>query len=318
MSPPALLSTNELYSKLLEVIKQEGNNNKEDIKSEIKRETRKLSEEINAKIKEENRKLTELIEQQNQKIILLQSKCDQFQNRCLNLERQIRKNNIIIFGLTIENDISLLEFVINKLNTLLGIELKESDISNLFIIKTNKGEPVKIEFTSYLKKNLIFKNIGKLKGTKIFIANDLCVEDRSAQKILLQHLKHARSKNYYAYIKGQTLIINGEVYTPEQLQSKNLEEAKSETPNQILSIANIPRKVNSAPSTPKPDTDEVFEFEENLLDTARTLESPPLPPAKKKKTFERTDSTGSSGSHTEQRKTRAKSVAGKSAVAINK
>lgn len=312
MTPASSLSNNELYSKLLEAIKLEGKNNKEEIKVEIKNETHKTAEEIKIQIKEENNKLRDIIEQQNQKITFLQNNCDHLINRCLNLERTTRKNNIIIFGLSIDNhDISLLEFALNKLNSLLEIDLRESDINNIFIIKSDKGDLVKVEFISYLKKNLIFKNITKLKGTKIFIANDLCIEDRATQKILQQHLKLARSKNYFAKIKGQTLIINGEVYTAQKLQNIPLDGIETGTPNKTLVTECMSLKVSSAPSTPKPISDEAIELENNILNTPRASESPLSPPAKKKKTQERSNS---SSSLIDQRQTRAKSVVKKSEV----
>ena len=56
---------------------------------------------------------------------------------------------------------------------------------------------------TYLKKDQIFKNCSKLKGTKIIISQDLCIEDRKDQKLLVQHLREARSQNHQAKIKGK-------------------------------------------------------------------------------------------------------------------
>lgn len=201
----------------------------------------------------------------------------------------------------------------------MGIELKETDINNVFIVKTDKGNPIKLEFVSYLKKSVIFKNIGKLKGTKIFIANDLCLEDRATQSILQQHLKHARSNNYCAKIKGQTLIVNGEVYTAQQLQKQIPQNTETETTTDISTSASTTLQVNSAPFTPRSviDTNKVFEFEEKPLDTAQALVSPDLPPAKKHKTLGIGESRDSGKCYLEQRKTRAQRVIEKLAPVTN-
>ena len=112
----------------------------------------------------------------------------------------------------------LLEFTLNKIKELLDIEILQRDINNIFQIKSDQIAPIKIEFVSYLKKQTVLKNANKLKGKNIFISQDLIYEDRKDRKLLQTHLKAARSKNLYAKIKGNSLQINDDIYTIEQLQ----------------------------------------------------------------------------------------------------
>lgn len=91
----------------------------------------------------------------------------------------------------------------------------------------------------------IYNNVRKLKNTGISIGNDLTKEEQLEQRVLYSHLKAARDKQYSAKIKNNTLIINGDTYTYEEL--KNSEPTK-------LSIRsttqNAQRKHSNAQATP--------------------------------------------------------------------
>lgn len=230
------LSNNDLYSKLLSAINQQGEVIKKDIKEYIKIE---------------NAKITKVLEEQNKKIEILEKKYNDIESNQLNLERLMRKNNIVIFGLEVKLEQNLCQTVLKKLNEILEINLKEEDLNNIYTIKTDKGIPIKIEFLSYLKKSLIFKNIHKLKNTQIFIANDLCYKDRIQLKILQKHQKLAKSKNLPTKIIGQKLLVNGEFFTADQLEDSvghcEFEEFVSEESEEK-------RKSISAPSSPCPNS----------------------------------------------------------------
>nr|CAH7759786.1 unnamed protein product [Callosobruchus chinensis] len=84
------------------------------------------------------------------------------------LDRQIRKNNILIFGFTLPNkDNDLLANTLNQIKEYLTVEVTEGDINNIYKIKVNQSWAIKLEFISYLKKQSVMKNTFKLKGTKI-------------------------------------------------------------------------------------------------------------------------------------------------------
>ncbi|KAG5896588.1 hypothetical protein JTB14_024398 [Gonioctena quinquepunctata] len=73
---------------------------------------------------------------------------------------------------------------------------------------------------------------------------DLCYGDRQENKTLKKHLNSARSKGYLAKIRGQTLVVNNEAYSVEQLRNLEQEEEdlkNSPTPN---------LRAVSEPSTP--------------------------------------------------------------------
>lgn len=225
------ITNEDLFTKLLDAIKAEGKSTKE---------------EIVAEIKIENKKLLDRLDEQSNKIKELQNKYNQLESRYLNLERNSRKNHCIIFGLVVPQNVDLIHFVVNKLNELLETNICTADINNLYQINKSTVPPIKLEFISYLKKNAVFKNIFKLKSTNIFIAHDLCPEDRKNNKILTDNLKAARAKNLLAKIRGNKLVVGEDVYSIEQLKeikSTNQRENDSDYSKEKLV------ETNSAPPT---------------------------------------------------------------------
>nr|CAH7767646.1 unnamed protein product [Callosobruchus chinensis] len=197
------LSTNDLYMMLMKAITQQG----EDIKKHID---------------QENNKLRNLIEEQNTKIAILERKVEDVESGFIKLDRINRKNNIVIFGLEIGSRLNLAQTVLSKLNGLLDLNLQVTDLNNVQLIKTDKGCLVKVEFLSFLTKQLIFQHLNKLKGSKIYIANDLSYTDRINNRILVEHKKIANSKKIPAKIVGHRLLVNGELYTADQLNSESI------------------------------------------------------------------------------------------------
>nr|CAI5870563.1 unnamed protein product [Callosobruchus analis] len=203
------LSNSELLTKLVELIKKESNNIKTEIKQDIQ------------EIKIENAKILERIKQQEEKIEQLEQTNKKLQQENLYLERATRKNNILVFGLEVNSKTAhLVDVVTEKLNNLLGINISQQDLRNLYVIQT-KEFPVKVEFISYYKKQEIFQNVYKLKNSKVFVVHDLCEKDRQTNKILQNHRKAAKAKNIPAKIIGDRLIVNGDTYTVDMLEANN-------------------------------------------------------------------------------------------------
>lgn len=104
----------------------------------------KQTQELKSEIQSATQNLTEKIERANEEIKKLKLKN-------LLLERKNRKNNIVIFGLETNND-NLLMHTISTLNELLGTNIRENDINNLYKLKNVGKPPVIVEFVTYLKK----------------------------------------------------------------------------------------------------------------------------------------------------------------------
>lgn len=116
------------------------------------------------------------------------------------------------------------------------------DLNNFYPLGKTENCPVKIEFLSYLKKASIFKNIQKLKGTKIAIANDLTPKQREENQILRKHLYLAKqNEDNICFIRKTRLHVNNRVYTPEELENcVEIEDTYQVKPNSAPETLTIP------------------------------------------------------------------------------
>lgn len=184
--------------------------------------TRELYDLLRKSQEEQTEKLTSEFaknrEEFNKKIRSTQKSIKSLNDKYLTVERKLRKNNIIVFGLEVRPD-KVLEDTLKLLNQKLTLKLEKGDINNIYLIgKEEKKRGVLIEFISYLSKQDIFKNVSKLKGSKISITNDLCPTDRETQKVLVEHLRQARSENKQAKIKGFHIEIEGQTFSAGDLE----------------------------------------------------------------------------------------------------
>lgn len=179
-----------------------------------------------------------------EEIDILKKKCDR-------IDRLIRRGNVIFFGLECANK-DLLQLVLNVFETRLKVGVTVSDLDDVCTIGKGKlNRPIIVRFVSHLKKREVLANVKLLKGTKLFLAEDLTWEERQRNKILTKHLREVRDKDLNAFLKGNRLFVNGEIYTAEDLAEKDK--------NDSLNVELQPRS-SSAPATPtirKPEIDEL-------------------------------------------------------------
>lgn len=227
-------SNTELLSQLLKAIQDTAQQTKDTV-------TKNITEYI----KSENEKLTKELKIKTQQIQNLEEKCNKLEQNNLFFERHIRRNNLVIFGLTPSSD--LLSTVLRFIKDDLELELTSSDVSKVILLKNNNlvKKPIKVEFVNCWKKENVLKNGFKLKGKNIQISQDLCPEDRKTKKIIHKHLKFARTKDASVKIvKGNKLLINGNLYTVKDLEQININDEDSDE------VFYENEKANSAPSTP--------------------------------------------------------------------
>lgn len=167
-------------------------------------------------------KITETVEH-------LKTEVREIKNKNLLLERRVRKNNVIIFGVNLNTD-NILKETLDTINHHLHTNLVESDINNIRLVgRGQRSLPIILEFVSFLKKVTIFKNIRNLKGTGIAISNDLCREDREQNRTLVKYYKKAKSEKIDASIKNGKLLVDGKSYTVSELKSLEDPEFISES-----------------------------------------------------------------------------------------
>ncbi|CAG9822872.1 unnamed protein product [Phaedon cochleariae] len=196
-----------------------------------------------------------------EEVQLLQEENKQLKTQLEKVERRQRHNNLVFYGIeeeATETQYFLIETIVEITRQKLEVELKESEINDIFRLgkKTGHKRPVLISLLSHIKRQEILKNGPKLKNTGIFIAEDLSESDLKERKILIGGLKEARNNNKKASIKGNKLIVDGEVYTAGDISH----------PDQITSgdyFSPPQRKIASEPPTPSPK--EIEEEELNAV-----------------------------------------------------
>lgn len=249
------ISNNDLYNLLIETQKQNANLYSE-LFQEIKEDIKSLKEEISkevSQLKTENKNLKE----ENK----------QLRDRLATTERKLKKYNLIVYGVPGEEN-ETFDKVVDIINTKINVTCSNHNIKDIYRIgqpSIDKPRPVVVELISYRLKTDILANAKKLKGSGIFISHDLTPEDYEKRKLLNKQLKLAREKQLNAKIKKNTLIVNGEVFTYEELKKKNEDDENStiEILNSSLTahqIGSTSTKSNSEPTTPRLINDNTSEF----------------------------------------------------------
>lgn len=184
------------------------------------------------------------------------------------LDKSSRKNNLIVFGLQTSEKINV-TYVCQQLNTLLSLDLNESDFSDVFPLGSSNRCPIKLELISFQQKKIILGSCNKLKGSHVIISNDLTEVQRRESKLLRKHLQQARQNSgEKCFIRANKLHVGSKVYTPKDLEEFDDEGHEGQ------------KFVSSAPSTPTIPVDEVFE--ENVTQKEPAVGTPKNIPTRNK------------------------------------
>lgn len=166
--------------------------------SDLKEEIREIKQEM--KNKEERWELEK--HQLMERVEILENKLEIG-------EKLKRKNNIVLKGVRITEGAERQE-VENFLATKLQIPTR---IEKARVLNNDKRFPIVVaEVGTYDEKQKIMRGKNKLKGTTIYIDNDLTREERYIQKELRNIAKEERGKGKSVKIKYQKLLIKGKVY----------------------------------------------------------------------------------------------------------
>ncbi|KAL1447565.1 hypothetical protein WDU94_010892 [Cyamophila willieti] len=90
---------------------------------------------------------------------------------------------------------------------------ENEDIDFIKELGGDKKGPILLGLTSWRKKKEIMKNARKLKGSNIFISEDLPPEVLLKRKTLVPEMMNYRMEGHHAIIKYDKLYVNGEEIT---------------------------------------------------------------------------------------------------------
>ncbi|XP_061722599.1 uncharacterized protein LOC133529028 [Cydia pomonella] len=189
----------------LRKIQSELNEQKITIKESGEKVTAAVTQNINGILDEKFKILDEKYEN-------LKEKLENQEKRIYYLEKQARKNNIVIFGLEeTETSYETLEnIIINFVREYFSLELDHRDIQEIKRIG-NKGEryrPIIATFTTLGTKIKIFKQRKEaLKDTTYYITEDYPKQILEKRKELQEQAKLEREKGNIVKIKYDKLVV---------------------------------------------------------------------------------------------------------------
>lgn len=179
----------------------------EEMKNEMIKKQEELMEELKEMRKEMKRKEEKWEEEREQLI----SRIEILENRQESEEREKKKNNIVVKGLSIENEN---ENVKEKVEEFIKKEMKiETKLTKAMKINIGtKSEMILAQVESWEMKRKIMEGKSKLKGTKIYVDNDLTKNEREIQREIRNIVRETARAGDKVRIGYQKLAINEKEY----------------------------------------------------------------------------------------------------------
>ncbi|KAJ3648197.1 hypothetical protein Zmor_020018 [Zophobas morio] len=190
-------------------------------------EIRKMFSAINRKLTVVEEKLdrnTEaMITIRKENLLLKESIKDQ-DSRLELLEKEVRKNNIIIQGVADENDekeeklTEKIQNILTKMGVKVDVEIDASEIRRIGTYKPNGNRPILVKLQKWKTKMEIYKLTKNLKGSDIWINDDFSKKVQAERKCLTPYLQQVRQQGSTAYLRYNKMIIDGKVYGKEHFE----------------------------------------------------------------------------------------------------
>lgn len=211
------------------------------IKEQMSMQTKEITESVTKSVMESmDEKLAAVLEENK----TLKTKVETMQNKISFLEDEKRRNNLIFFGMSEEEQggsvIDYIKQVIEK-ETNITIEPYEINRAQRLGPKTKKARPLLVSFTSLWKRNIILRNKKKVSGG-IYIKEDFSKEVLEKRKELIPQLIEEREKGKIAYIKKDKLIVLDTKEKTNVKRKREQVESPSKSPGQAGTSA--PMKIN--------------------------------------------------------------------------
>ncbi|KAF2906016.1 hypothetical protein ILUMI_00160 [Ignelater luminosus] len=169
-------------------------------------------------VKEDNVKLKEAVLEQNKRIEYL--------------KREIRKENLIIKGVTDNEKKSVAETegkihkILEEIEINKNINEEVDKIRRIRKYRTGTNRLILAKLSREKTKVRILKKVKNSKGSDVWIDEDY-PKNIQERKELGPILKEAKSKGCKAYLKYNKLIINNEMYNPNDKERTNQSEIET-------------------------------------------------------------------------------------------
>lgn len=183
-----------------------------------------------------NSHMDEKFKDLNQTISFTNKKIEKLESDIKNIKREIRKKNILIHGVPEEekNYTELENIILNIFNVRMNLNFSNQDIDyarRIGKINPNKCRPILVSFIWYKKVIELLSHKKNLTNTKFAISEDFPPEVLETRKNLLPLINQLRSENKHAYIKYDKLMVNGKVYSNDEIREANKKRLRSDGSN---------------------------------------------------------------------------------------
>lgn len=183
-------------------------------------------DKLNTKIDANNEKFAKLDEELRQvKLdnIEIKKEMDLKDGKIRYLENKIKENNLVLYGIQ-EEEHEVADALENKVVKVfqdgMSVEVLKSDISTTYRVgrETNgRTRPIIVKFLSQKIKKEVMDNKRNLKGSNIYINNDMNAEDRKEAQEARYIFKWLKAEGRDVSIRGSKLILDGKSLSQEEI-----------------------------------------------------------------------------------------------------
>lgn len=177
-----------------------------------------------------------------------------------------RRNNIRIYGIeeqgsseTWEQTAAAVTSLLEQKMELPGMELERAH--RVGERRDGKPRPIIARFSRYREREAVMRNVKKLKGTNIYVNEDLCPESQSIKMSQMPLLKQARAQGKVAFFRHTKLIIrektNNDEATGERMVGPGAVSGAATAGNVVVEVGGawaFPPSADGdrSPSVPEP------------------------------------------------------------------
>jgi len=137
------------------------------------------------------------------------------QQRLNQLERHVRRNNVVIFG--ISADTAVPDAVQTVFRDGLGLVQVPEYETAYRLGKNTAKPPILVRLRGQKDKENIMSKVSNLKGTKISVTDDLTPEEQATRRTLVAAAKLATAKNIPCRVRRTGLLVNNQLLRPAEL-----------------------------------------------------------------------------------------------------
>lgn len=185
----------------------------------IMRDELKISTEENQKLREEMVKREKRWDTEKKQLI---KRIDQLENKFEKMEKEKRKCRLVIKGVKFEaeqKEEATKQFLTEKLGV-------KAEVKAVIILQDRRGMNL-VEMKDWDSKQTVMKNKYKLKGTNVYIDNDMTPKERGIQAEIRKIAREEKSKGRRTKIGYRRITIEGVDYVWNDEEQGVIEQTKN-------------------------------------------------------------------------------------------